>query len=74
MNRAVGYRTSIVAQMIVDGEIKGKGLLAAVRDIPYRKFLDEMRKRGIVVDESWLPYPLPPARQQDYAPSLVADL
>jgi lysine 6-dehydrogenase len=52
MNRTVGYTASIVAQMIVKGEIKGTGLLTPVRDIPYRRFLEEIGKRGIVIQET----------------------
>jgi lysine 6-dehydrogenase len=51
MNRTVGYTASIVAQMIVNGEIKGKGLLTPVRDIPCRRFLTEIDKRGIRIKE-----------------------
>jgi saccharopine dehydrogenase-like NADP-dependent oxidoreductase len=52
MNRTVGYTASIVAQMIVKGEIKGAGVLTPVRDIPYKSFLDKIRQRGIVIKES----------------------
>jgi len=51
MNRTVGYTASIVAQMIANGEIKKKGLLTPIRDIPYRQFLDEIKKRGISIQE-----------------------
>ena len=52
MNRTVGYTASIVAQMIVKGEIKGAGLLTPVRDIPYKSFLEKIRQRGIVIQET----------------------
>ncbi len=51
MNRTVGYTASIVAQMIVNGEIKGRGLLTPIRDIPYKQFLTEINKRGINIKE-----------------------
>ncbi len=51
MNRTVGYTASIAAQMIVNGEIKKRGLLAPVRDIPHKRFLEEIRKRGITINE-----------------------
>ncbi len=51
MNRTVGYTASIVAQMIASGEIKGKGLLTPIRDIPYKRFLEEISKRGISIKE-----------------------
>ena len=52
MNRTVGYTASIVAQMIANGEVKKKGLLTPVRDIPYKRFLEEIRRRGITITES----------------------
>jgi saccharopine dehydrogenase-like NADP-dependent oxidoreductase len=51
MNRTVGYTASIMAQMIASGEIKGKGVLTPVRDIPYGRFLEEIDKRGISIKE-----------------------
>ena len=51
MNRTVGYTASIAAQMIVNGEIRKKGLLTPIRDIPYRRFLEEIRNRGISIQE-----------------------
>ncbi len=51
MNRTVGYTASIVAQMIVSGDIRGKGVLTAIRDIPYLQFLREISKRGIKIKE-----------------------
>ena len=51
MNRTVGYTASIAAQMIVNGDINKKGLLTPIRDVPYRKFIDEIKKRGILIEE-----------------------
>jgi len=51
MNRTVGYTASIVAQLIASGEIKGKGVLTPLRDIPYGRFLEEIDKRGISIKE-----------------------
>jgi saccharopine dehydrogenase-like NADP-dependent oxidoreductase len=51
MNRTVGYTASIVAQMIANGEIKRMGLLTPIRDIPYKRFLAEINKRGIHIKE-----------------------
>jgi saccharopine dehydrogenase-like NADP-dependent oxidoreductase len=51
MNRTVGYTASIIAQMIVNGEINRKGLLTAVRDVPHERFLEEIKRRGITVTE-----------------------
>jgi len=47
MNRTVGYTASIAAQMIANGDINKKGLLTPIRDVPYEKFIDEIKKRGI---------------------------
>lgn len=51
MNRTVGYTASIAAQMIACGDINKKGLLTPIRDIPYKKFIDEIKKRGISIEE-----------------------
>jgi saccharopine dehydrogenase-like NADP-dependent oxidoreductase len=51
MNIGVGYTASVVAQMIAGGEIDTPGLRSPVRDIPYRRFMAEMRQRGIRIDE-----------------------
>jgi hypothetical protein len=42
--------------MIAGGEIDTPGLRSPVRDIPYRRFMAELRQRGIRVDEelTWL--------------------
>jgi lysine 6-dehydrogenase len=49
MNRTVGYTASIGAQMILRGDIKGRGLLSPLSDIPTDVFLAELRERGIIV-------------------------
>ncbi len=51
MNRTVGYTASIVAQMIGRREIERKGLLSAISDIPCKRFLSEIGKRGIRITE-----------------------
>lgn len=52
MCRTVGYTASIGAQMIASGQISKRGLLAAVNDVPYEPFAQELRKRGIQIT-SW---------------------
>ena len=52
MNRTVGFAASIIAQMIATGEIARKGLLTPIRDVPYRRFIDEITQRGIVIRET----------------------
>ncbi|MBF0531156.1 MAG: hypothetical protein HQK55_18190 [Deltaproteobacteria bacterium] len=56
MSQGVGYTASIAAQMIVQGEIKGAGLLSPVDSIPYKPFMAELARRGIRVEEekTWL--------------------
>ncbi len=49
MNRTVGYTASIGAQMILRGDIKKRGLLSPLTDIPTGIFFAELRGRGISV-------------------------
>jgi lysine 6-dehydrogenase len=49
MNRTVGYTASIGAQMILRGDIKKRGLLSPLTDIPTDIFFRELRERGITV-------------------------
>jgi saccharopine dehydrogenase-like NADP-dependent oxidoreductase len=49
MNRTVGYTASIGAQMILGGDITGRGLLSPLTDIPADRFLGALRDRGIGV-------------------------
>ncbi len=51
MNLGVGIPASIVAQMIVSGQIKNKGVLNPAINIPYDSFMAELEKRGIFVKE-----------------------
>ncbi len=51
MNRTVGYTASIIAQMIAEGEIDKRGMLTAVKDVPYRRFLVELTERGIEITQ-----------------------
>lgn len=47
MQRTVGYTISIGAQMIVRGDIKGRGLLSPLRDVPLEIAFNELKRRGI---------------------------
>ena len=49
MNRTVGYTASIGAQMILRGDVKKRGLLSPLTDIPTDIFFKELRQRGITV-------------------------
>ncbi len=51
MSKGVGYTAAIVARMIVKGDIKGKGVLSPMKHIPVKKFMDELKKRGILIKE-----------------------
>ena len=52
MNRTVGFTVSIIAQMIAKRTINNKGLLTAIKDVPYKEFIYELKKRGIKITES----------------------
>ena len=49
MNRAVGFTTSIAAQMLLSGKIRRPGVLSPVTDVPTREFVQELERRGIQV-------------------------
>jgi len=51
MSLGVGYAASIVAQMMGRGEIQKRGILSPVTDIPYEPFKNELKKRGIKIEE-----------------------
>ena len=51
MSRTVGFTASIGAQMIGRGEITRRGVLTPVHDVPFDIFVEELRKRGIGVEE-----------------------
>ena len=50
MNRTVGFTSSIGAQMILSGAIKGSGVLSPVRHVPPEPFMEEVKNRGMRVD------------------------
>ena len=51
MSRTVGFTASIGAQMIGRGDINTRGVLTPVHDVPFDIFIEELRKRGIEVEE-----------------------
>ena len=51
MSRTVGFTASIGAQMIATGQIKKRGVLSPLRDVPYELFVRELGKRNIVVKQ-----------------------
>ncbi len=56
MNLAVGYPASVAAQMLAAGQIKKKGFLSPVTDLPFEEFMAQLGRRGIRVEEeeAWL--------------------
>jgi saccharopine dehydrogenase-like NADP-dependent oxidoreductase len=52
MNLGVAYPACIVASMLADGQIPGKGILNPATDVPYAPFMQALAARGIEVDES----------------------
>jgi saccharopine dehydrogenase-like NADP-dependent oxidoreductase len=51
MAQGVGYPASIAARMIADGTITQKGVLSPMKHIPCDRFIDALRRRGIVIEE-----------------------
>jgi len=50
MQRTVGFTASIGAQMLVRGEIPGRGLLSPLMDVPAEPFFAALRQRGIRIE------------------------
>ena len=51
MSRAVGVPASVVAQMILAGDIDRPGVASPIRDIPSDPFFDALARRGITISE-----------------------
>ncbi len=49
MSKGVAYTACIVAKMIVNGEIKEKGVLSPITHIPVILFMERLKKRGIII-------------------------
>lgn len=49
MNRTVGFTVSVVAQMILRGEIGARGVRSPTVDVPGERLLSELRARGVSV-------------------------
>ncbi|MGD8344929.1 MAG: saccharopine dehydrogenase C-terminal domain-containing protein [Desulfobacterales bacterium] len=52
MSMGVAYPACIAAEMIVKGEITGKGVLSPATDVPCDVFLDQLNKKGIKIKET----------------------
>ncbi len=50
MNRTVGFTASIGALMILKGNITHTGVLSPVRHVPPHEFIDEVKARGIQIN------------------------
>ncbi len=51
MSKGVAWPAVIAAKMLAKGEIKTKGILSPLTNIPYDKFVEKLGKRGISIDE-----------------------
>jgi lysine 6-dehydrogenase len=51
MARTTAYPTSIIAQMIGNGTITQRGALPPEKTVPRRKFMEELKKRDIIIKE-----------------------
>lgn len=51
MMRTTGYSLSIVGQMLLDGRIATRGVKPAFEAVPCAPYLQELRKRGVAVEE-----------------------
>lgn len=51
MMRTTSFPTSIIAQMIVDGRIKERGVLPPEQCAPIKPLIEELKKRNIVITE-----------------------
>ncbi len=49
MSRAVGFTASIVAQMILNGEITRAGVGCPARDVPAPALFDALGERGMTI-------------------------
>lgn len=52
MSMGVAYPACIAAEMIVKGEITKKGVLSPAADVPCDLFMDQLKKRGININET----------------------
>jgi lysine 6-dehydrogenase len=53
MMRTTAYPVSIIAQMIVRGEISARGVYTPEECVPSRQFIEELHRRSIVIKETW---------------------
>jgi lysine 6-dehydrogenase len=51
MMRTTGYSLSITGQMQADGRVTKKGVLTPDESMPFGPYVEELAKRGVVVEE-----------------------
>jgi lysine 6-dehydrogenase len=51
MMRTTGYSLSVTGQMQADGRVTLKGVHTPDDAIPFRAYVDELRKRGVCIEE-----------------------
>jgi lysine 6-dehydrogenase len=51
MMRTTGYSLSITGQMQADGRVTEKGVHTPDEAMPFQPYVDELRKRGVAIDE-----------------------
>jgi len=51
MARTTGFPTAVIAQMMADNTITQRGALPPERAVPGRKFMEELKKREIIIRE-----------------------
>ncbi len=54
MMRTTAFPTSIIAQMLADGSLEERGVFTAEEVVPGDVMLDELKKRGITIEEKYL--------------------
>ena len=47
MARTTGFSAAIIAEMIIDGRIREKGVLYQELSVPHEEYFTELRRRGI---------------------------
>lgn len=57
MQRTVGFMASIGVQMLLRGQITGRGLLSPIKDVPPQPILKELARRGVLVQRELLQLP-----------------
>ena len=53
MMRTTAFPTSIIAQMVVRGDIRMRGVFTPEQCVPLEPFLGELRRRNIIIHETW---------------------